>query len=134
VSALAGRQLVTLSAHQALKYLSVVVLLIAGASFLLALLGLAGSPGLPPGGGSIAGLGVLATLCVLFRMGERPGPPGGEQYFTLSLHYGAWVALASSLGVLLGGLWTRGSDPSAARAPKDNVELWAGLSGWTPDA
>ena len=134
VSALAGHQLVTLSAHQALKYLSIVVLLIAGASFLLALLGLADSRGLPPGGGSIAPLGVLATLCVLFRMGQRPGPPGGEQYFALSLHYGAWLALASSLGVLLGGLWPRDSEPSAARAPKDNVELWAGLSGWTPDA
>ncbi len=132
VSGLAGRQIATLSAHQALKYLSVVVLILAGVAFLLALLRLVESRGLPsPRDASIAWLGVLATVCVLFRMGERPSAPGGEEYFSLSLHYGAWLALVCSLGVVLGGVWASMASPQSGSAGSETS--WSELR-LTPDA
>lgn len=135
VSGLAGRQLATLSGHQALKYTSIVLLLLGGVAFLLALLRLVDSPGLPSANGStIVGLGVLATICVLFRMSEPPSAPGQfAEYFSLSLHYGAWLALLSSLGVVLGSAWPRMASPRSGSA-RESQNLWAELSGWTPDA
>jgi hypothetical protein len=135
VSGLAGRQLATLSGHQALKYTSIVLLLLGGVAFLLALLRLVDSPGLPSAkGSSIVGLGLLATICVLFRMGEPPSAPGQfAEYFSLSLHYGAWLALVSSLGVVLGSVGPRMVSPRAGSA-RESQNLWTELSGWTPDA
>lgn len=134
VGTLAGQQVATVSARQAFKYLSVVLLLLAGVAFLLALLRLVGSPGPAMAGeGSLAALGILATLCVLFRIAEPPSTPGGEEYFSLSLHYGAWLALVSSLGLLLGGLWPRGSGSPRVDTAQDGDKVWAQLSGWTPD-
>jgi hypothetical protein len=135
VRGLAGHQLATLSGHQALKYTSIVLLLLGGIAFLLALLRLVDSAGLPSANGSsIAGFGVLATICVLFRMGEPPSAPGQfAEYFSLSLHYGAWLALLSSLGMVLGGVWPRivSRHPGSAR---ESDKFWSGVSGWTPDA
>ena len=135
VSGLAGHQLATLSGHQALKYTSIVLLLLGGVAFLLALLRLVDSPGLPSAKGSaIVGLGVLATVCVLFRMGEPPSAPGQfSEYFSLSLHYGAWLALVSSLGLVLGSVGPRTRSPRAGSA-RESQNLWAELSGWTPEA
>ncbi len=135
VSGLAGHQLATLSAHQALKHTSIVLLALGGIAFVLALLRLVDSPGLPSvKGSSVVGLGILATICVLFRIGEPPSAPGQfAEYFSLSLHYGAWLALASSLGVVLGSVGPRMVSPRARSAP-DSHKLWAELSGWTPDA
>jgi len=135
VSGLAGHQLATLSGHQALKYTSIVLLLLGGVAFLLALLRLVDSAGLPSANGSsIAGLGVLATICVLFRMGQPPSAPGQfAEYFSLSLRYGAWLALLSSLGMVLGGVWPRIVSRHAGSA-RESEKLWSGLSGWTPDA
>ncbi len=135
VGGLAGRQLATLSGHQALKYTSIVLLALGGVAFLLALLRLVDSPGLPSAkGSSIVGLGVLATICVLFRMGEPPSAPGQlAEDFSLSLHYGAWLALVSSLGVVLGSLGPRMVSPRAGSA-QESQKVWAELSGWTPDA
>jgi hypothetical protein len=134
VGALAGVQVATVSAHEALKYLSVVILLIAAAAFLTALLGLVSTASFSPGASSLAGLGALAAVCVVFRMCVRPLPPGGDQYLSLSLQYGAWLALLSSVGVLLGGAWPHRSASPDAGAMKQSEELWSGLSGWTPDA
>jgi hypothetical protein len=135
VRGLAGHQLATLSGHQALKYTSVVLLLLGGAAFLLALLPLADSAGLPSASGSpIAGFGVLATICVLFRMVQPPSAPGQfAEYFSLSLHDGAWLALLSSLGMVLGGVWPRIVSRHAGSV-RESDALWSGLSGWTPDA
>ncbi len=134
VGGLAGHQLATLSGHQALKYTSILLLLLGGLAFLLALLRLVDSPGLPSANGSsIVGLGVLATICVLFRIGEPPSPPGQfAEYFSLSVHYGAWLALLSSLGVVLGSLGPRMVAPRAGSA-QESQTLWSELSGWTPD-
>jgi len=135
VSGLAGRQLATLSGHQALKYTSIVLLLLGGVAFLLALLRLMDSPGLlSTKASSTAGLGVLATICVLFRMGDPPSAPGQlAEYFSLSLHYGAWLALVSSLGVVLGSVAPHTVSPRAGSV-QESQRLWADLSGWTPDA
>jgi O-antigen/teichoic acid export membrane protein len=135
VGGLAGHQLATLSGHQALKYTSIVLLLLGGVAFVLALLRLVDSPGLPSAkGSSIVGLGVLATICVLFRMGEPPSAPGqSAEYFSLSLHYGAWLALVSSLGVVLGSVGPRGVSSRAGSA-RESQTVWSELSGWTPDA
>jgi hypothetical protein len=134
VGTLAGQQLATLSAHQALKYTSVFVLVLAGIAFVLGLLRLVGSPA-PSFAGreSIAGLGILATLCVAFRMLVPPSPLGGE-YFSLSLDYGAWLALLSSVGVVLGGLWPRSIAARSAKPRQEGEKVWAQLSGWTPEA
>ncbi len=135
VGGLAGHQLATLSGHQALKYTSIVLLLLGGVAFVLALLRLVDSPGLPSAkGSSIAGLGVLATICVLFRMGEPPSAAGqSAEYFSLSLHYGAWLALVSSVGVVLGSVGPRGVSSRAGSA-QESQTVWSELSGWTPEA
>ena len=87
-----------------------------------------------PSGSPNAGFGVLATICVLFRMVEPPSPPGQfAEYFSLSLHDGAWLALISSLGMILGGVWPRIVSRHAGSA-RESDALWSGLSGWMPDA
>lgn len=73
--AFTGHQVTTLSAHQALKYLNVILLILAAIAFLAALLRLARvSEPTRTGGSQIAFVGLLATVCVLFRMVERPAP------------------------------------------------------------
>jgi hypothetical protein len=135
VGGLAGQQLATLSGHQALKYTSTILLLLGGVAFLVALLRLVDSPGLPSvKGSSMVGLGILATICVLFRMGEPPSAPGQfAEYFSVSLHYGAWLALVSSLGMVFGSLGPRTVSPRAGSQP-ESQKLWTELSGWTPEA
>jgi CDP-diglyceride synthetase len=131
-SAFTGHQVTTLSAHQALKYLNVILLILAGIAFLVTLLRLAGaSESSQTGGGQVALVGLLATICVLFRMVDRPAPL--EQVFSLSLAWGIWLALVGSAAIVIGSLWStlRGSqNPSASSL----ATAWDGLSGWTPDA
>lgn len=131
-SAFAGHQLTTLSAHQAFKYLNVILLILAAIAFVVALLRLADvSQSSQTSGGQVALIGLVATACVLFRMVDRPAPV--EQVFSLSLGWGIWLALASSVAVVVGSLWstlTRSQNPSAGSL----ASAWDGLSGWTPDA
>lgn len=102
--AFTGHQVTTLSAHQALKYLDVILLILAAIAFLAALLRLAGASGsIQTSAGQIAFVGLLATVCVLFRMVERPAPL--EEVFSLSLSWGIWLALASSVAVVVGSLY-----------------------------
>lgn len=131
-SAIAGHQLTTLSAHQALKDLNVILLILAAVAFVVALLRLAGaSRSSQTSGGQVALIGLVATACVLFRMVDRPAP--AEQVFSLSLGWGIWLALASSVAIVIGSLWstlTGSESPSAGSL----ATAWDGLSGWTPDA
>jgi hypothetical protein len=131
-SAFTGHQVTTLSAHQALKYLNVILLVLAAIAFLVALLRLAGaSKPSQTGGGQAAFVGLLATVCVLFRMVERPAPL--EEVFSLSLSWGIWLALASSVAIVIGSLWsTLTSSPN--RSASSLARAFDGLSGWTPDA
>jgi len=128
-NALAGRQVATLSADQALKYAHIVLLILAAAAFVSALSRLAGVSQVSDG--QIALIGLTATICVLFRMVAKP--VAAEEVFSLSLSWGSWLALGSSLAIAVGGVWprlTRSATPSAATLGK----TWEGLSGWTPQA
>src|SRR5438067_11177175 len=72
-SSLAGRQLATVSAHDVLKDISPILLVLAAVSLLASLLRLAGVAGLlDAGGGQIALAGGTAALFVLYRILVRP--------------------------------------------------------------
>jgi hypothetical protein len=101
-SSLAGRQVATVSAHQALKDVSLILLLLAAVSLLASLLRLAGMAAFEAGGGQIALAGGVATLFVLYRMFSRPGAQ--TDLVSLSLSWGAWLALLSAAAIVVGGL------------------------------
>jgi hypothetical protein len=112
--ALVGRQLATVSAHQSLKHVSLILLMLAGIALLASLLRLANMRGLLYASGSqIALLGGLAGLISLFRMLWPPGASVG--FVTLSPLWGIWLALVSAAAVLAGGLMA-GSDRSLRRS------------------
>jgi hypothetical protein len=132
LATLAGRQFTALSAHQSLKDLNIVLLVLAGLAVLDSLIPLARAAAPVPagGGGSVVLLGCVAAVCVLFRMVDPPTPPGN--LVALSLREGAWLALLGSLAMIAGGLWPASSgsaEPSDARVRG----AWSGLSGWTPE-
>jgi hypothetical protein len=98
-SSVAGRPLATVSAHQALKDMSKLLLLLAGVALVASLLTLADV--VEVSGGQIALVGFVAILCVLYRMVSPPGTAGG--LISLSLGWGSWLALLASLGIVAGG-------------------------------
>ena len=102
-SSLAGHQLATVSAHDVLKDISKILLVLAGVALLASLLRLAGVSGLlEAGGGQIALAGGMAALFVLYRMVE---PPGSQtDLISLSLGWGVWVALLGAAAIVAGGL------------------------------
>jgi hypothetical protein len=105
-SSLVGQQIATVSAHQVLRVISVVLLILAGIVVLLTMARLAGSGPSQPRG-SLAAVGLVAASCIVFRMVARPVPE--EDIFAISLSWGAWLALASSLAIVVGDLWPRGT-------------------------
>jgi hypothetical protein len=132
---LAGHQLTALSAHQALKDMNVVLLLLAGAAIVIALLALAGagfSSSSSPDGhrAPLALLGLLAAACVIFRMVDPPAPAGGV--LALSLREGAWLALLGSVAIVAGAFLP---ERLAARGSSDTGlhSTLSELSGWTPE-
>jgi hypothetical protein len=131
LAGLAGHQFAAVSAHQALKYLNVALLVIAGLALLDVMLPLARPlPSIPDGaGGSAVLLGVLAALCVVFRMIDRPAPL--ESIVALSLREGPWLALLGSIAMILGGMWPRVTSAAAGSDAAPN-DTWSAFSGWTP--
>jgi hypothetical protein len=131
LAGLAGQEFTALSAHQALKDLNVVLLVLAGLALLDALVPLArAATRVPEGAGaSVVLLGGIATVCVLYRMVSPPTPAG--QLLTLSLREGAWLALAGSLTMVGAGLWPR-FFPAGPSGETRLEGVWSGLSGWTP--
>jgi hypothetical protein len=131
LAALAGHELTALSAHQALKDLNVVLMILAGLGCVLALLPLAGQQSSEANRGPLALLGAVATACVLYRILDPPTPPG--ELLALSLREGAWLGLLGSLAIVAGALWPH---PNASISLSDaNVKsAWSELSGWTPGA
>ena len=102
-SALAGRQLATVSAHEVLKDIGPILLVLAAVSLLASLLRLAGVTGLfDAGGGQIALAGGTAALFVLYRMLMRPA--GQTDLVSLSLSWGVWLALLGAAAIVAGGL------------------------------
>jgi hypothetical protein len=132
LSALAGHEFVAVSAHQALKNLNIVLLLLAGLAILDALVPLArGGSSVPNGGGAaVVVLGAVATVCVGYRMLSPPSPAG--DLVSLSLREGAWLALLGSLAIVAGGLWPTTRTTSSAASEPTLDTTWSGLSGWTP--
>jgi hypothetical protein len=124
---LAGHQFGTVSAHDTLKVLNVALLLLAGIGLAVALLKLAGAA---VANAPIAVVGLIASLCVAFRMVDTPAPPGG--IVALSLEWGIWLALAASIGMFVSALWPRVTRREAP-SPAALVHALEGLSGWTPD-
>lgn len=111
----AGRPILTMSAHEALKDISVIVLLLAGLSLLASLLRLGGIVEVSED--QIALLGFAAVLCVLFRMLSPPTTHTG--LVALSLSWGSWVALGAAVAIVGGAIWT----PSAGRRDVSAEEI-----------
>jgi hypothetical protein len=135
LAGLAGHEFVAVSAHQALKQINVVLLIVAGLGVVIALVGLAGSASNAEANrGLLALLGALAAALVLFRILVPPSPGGvGGDLLALSLREGAWLALLGALAIVAGAVWPRrreDKEPSQA----DLESIWSGLSGWTPEA
>ncbi len=132
VQTLAGKSLVTITGHQAFSKISVVLLICGGLGILIALVPLGREMSSDFDGTApwLALLGLIAILCVLYRMAVRPDE---DVNVTASLREGAWLALLGSIGLLLGGLWPRRL--RSRRAPDAALDdAWSGLSGWTPES
>ena len=98
---LAGHQLGTVNAHQIVKTISALLLILAAVGFLGGLHRLleADAP-IEVSRGNLATVGLLAAALVLFRMFDHPGPSAA--YVSLSLSWGIWLALLSSLAIAVG--------------------------------
>jgi len=131
LGAFAGHQLATLSAQQTLSHLHVVLLILAAAAFVAGLSRLAGSSqSTQASGGQIALIGAIATVCVLFRMLDTR--IAEQEFVSLSLSWGIWLALGSCLAVIAGGVWPARPTP-ASPSTASLQKAWDGLSGWTPE-
>lgn len=115
IGSFSGHTLATVTAHQILKDISVVLLLLAGLALVASLLRLAAV--VEVSGDQIALLGLAAVLCVLYRLLSPPGPH--TDLFSLSLSWGGWVALLAAVAIVGGGLWT----PSAGQAFVNDLPL-----------
>jgi hypothetical protein len=133
VAGLAGHEFVAVSAHQALKQISIVLLIVAGIAIVIALFGLAGPESSAAANrGPLALLGALAAALVLFRI-LVPPTGNGEGLLALSVREGAWLALLGAAAMIGAAAWPgrrAGKEPSQA----DLESVWSGLSGWTPEA
>jgi hypothetical protein len=106
-TSVAGHQLGTVSAHQILKTVSVVLLVLAAVAFVGALLWLAEiEDPIEVSGAQVAAVGAVAALVVLFRMLDRPS---GASVFSFSLSWGVWLALLSSAAIVAGAWTGRGA-------------------------
>jgi hypothetical protein len=98
------------SAHDVLKDIGPILLILAAVSLLAALLRLAGVTGLfDAGGGQIALAGGMAALFVLYRMRVRPA--GQTDLVSLSLGWGVWLALLGAAAIVAGGLLAGSAQP-----------------------
>jgi hypothetical protein len=120
------RALTTISAHQALPYMKIFLLVLVGLALLDAMLPLLRTGGPIPGGagGSVALLGAVAAACALYRIVDPPAL-GGD---AVALLEGPWLALLASLVMMLGGMWPRRVG-SAEPADTGMLGVWPGVSG-----
>jgi len=119
---LTGRQVGTVSAHQALKVINILLLLLAAIAFAVALMRLANPPQSGEGRGLLASVGVAAALLIVFRMVDRPAAP--DDIFAVSLSWGIWLALLSAAAIVAGDLWARRTSPKTG--PTSIRSWWAG--------
>jgi len=128
---LAGHEIASLSAHQVLHDLNVILLALAALALLDALVPLArGAAPLPAGAGrAVVLLGGLAAVCVAYRMVHPPVP--AENLLALSLREGAWLALIGSLMIALGGVWPHAVLPRFEPVRETSGDGFTAISGWT---
>lgn len=133
LSSIAGRQIGSISAHQAFSRIAPLLLIVAGLGLLIALISVARErpSELDASGGWIAVLGAIALVCVVYRMLALPA--GEQPFLTLSLREGAWLALLGAVAMIAGGLWPRRAGAAQA-SPEQLDDVWSRLSGWTPEA
>jgi hypothetical protein len=133
LSALAGHEFVAVSAHQALKTVNVVLLVLGGLACAVALVSLLDPSAIADGGRSLLTLfGLGAAAFVVFRMVEPPLSEG--DLISLSLREGSWLALLGSAAVVGGALLSGRSVRSSAEPSAEAANaVWAQLSGWTPE-
>lgn len=127
VGSAAPRSLTLISSHQALPDMQAFLLVLVGLAMLDAMLPLLRTSDPIPGGagGSVALLGALAAACALYRIVDPPALGGGT--VAVSLLAGPWLALMSSLLMMLGGMWPRhvGSQGPAETRVRG---VWPGVS------
>lgn len=131
-SGLTGHSFATLDAHQIFKYMSVVLLVLAGLALLDVLMPLTNrSASIPDGaGGSTVLLGILAGLYIAFRMIDPQVALTGQ--VALSVREGAWLALIGAAAMALGGMWPHVTSASpGSDAPGQG--MWSALTSWTPE-
>jgi len=115
-NSIAGRQIATVSAHEIMKRVSLILLVLAAIALLASLLRLARMRGMLFATGSqIALVGGLAFAVVFFRMLVRPG--AAPDLISLSLSWGIYLALLSAATVVAGGL-IAGSDRMSNRVTR----------------
>ena len=125
---LAGHQFTALSAHQALKDMNIVLLLLAGAGDRDRAARARGrwfsSASAPDGHRApLALLGVLAAVCVLYRMVDPPTPAG--DFLALSLREGAWLALLGSAAMIAGAVWPERPGGATVGCQAGERPVWA---------
>jgi hypothetical protein len=129
-AALAGRELGSVSAHQALSVVSVMLLVIAALALVAALAPLAvASSSFDGAEGSLALLGAVAALLVIYRMASPPLPAGN--LVAVSLREGPWLALLGSAAMVVAGLWPRRERARSVGGGRDQ-DVWSSMSGLTP--
>lgn len=127
-----GRSVASVSAHQALQQISVVLLIIAAAAIVVSIVGLAGANPAFPGqsAGPLAALGLIGALLTIYRMVDPPNPV--PEFLTLTLRFGAYTTLLGCAAIVAGALWAARAG-TAERKPADAAGVWSELSGWTPN-
>ena len=100
---LAGHSIGTVSAHQVLKVIGVLLLILSAIALVATLLRLA-DMAQAPAGLHIASVGVTAALFVIYRIAVPPQADG--DYVSVSVSWGAWVALLSCAAIAVGSVWS----------------------------
>jgi hypothetical protein len=127
VGSASPRALTIIGSRQALPVTQAFLLVLVGLAMLDAMLPLLRTSGPIPGGagGSVVLLGALAAACALDRILDPPMLGGGA--VIISLLAGPWLALMSSLLMMLGGMWPRHVG-SAETADARLRGVWPGVS------
>ncbi len=132
-SASVGSSLESVSAHDALAQINVVLLIIAAAVILVSIVGLAGANPEFPGqsAGPVAALGLIGALLTIYRMVDPPNPM--PEFLTITLRFGAYTTLLGCGAIVGGALWPARAGATADDKPADPAGVWSELSGWTPN-
>ncbi len=129
-----GRSIASVSAHQALHQISVILLIVAAAAILVSIVGLAGAEPSFAGqsAGGLVALGIVGALLTIFRMVDPPNAV--PELITITLRFGAFASLAGCAGIVAGAMWPAPGNAVAVDGEPagEPANVWSDLSGWTP--